>query len=361
MPIKRVQRSIHTSLPSNRQRPVISKWKGVQFIRKHSFIAAVKEIISYSNEMDYTSIGLIGQQGHGKTTLAHAIAHVIHTESKFPFTIKLFTEDELMDFENTLTGLAPANYIMIFDDVSFLNASASKKQIDTVKQALTKIRHLANGQDVKIITILNYHYSLGLDKFLRQSNFKFFTTVGSSENDNVDSITGGKYMKLIKEFQQKQHKAIVTHKIPYRIGSKEIFVYRYRDPFIIVLFYNTSSLRTIISPTREWMEKLCSKCLEATGNLTESEISIPQFMEEAEKQFGVGGWKAAVKLALYTEGMLVYNSKVVRGLKYLNKCRNIKQISLEQCAKHYGLTVTKTKLTSKLDGVMSKDITVDTD
>ena len=353
MPLEVIQRRSKHNLPSDRQRPIVIKWHGVSMIRRHSFIAAIKEIVAFSNEMDFTRIGLIGDPHSGKSTLARTIAHVIHKYSDVPFAIKLLTQIELLDFENTLKTLTPANYILIFDDVSFLNANASKKDIDTIKQAITKIRHLDEEHDVKVVAILNYHYSLGLDKYLRQSDFKFFTTVGSSENDNVESMTGSKYGKLIREFQKKRYLGIVKKKIPFRIGSKETFAYKYRDPFIPVLFYNTNTLRIIISPTREWIDKLCSKCSEASGMLTSSGIPIKQFMKESENKFGKGAWLASVKLTLYTEGMTTYNNKVVRALKYLNKCRTVKLISMAECATYYGLTITKTRLSKKLDGVMA--------
>lgn len=353
MAIKTITRQSISKTTSDRQRPVVIKWHGVPMIRRHSFIAAIKEIVTFSNEMDFTKIGLVGDQHSGKSTLARTISHVIHKYSDVPFAIKLFTQKELLDFESTLKRLTPANYILIFDDVSFLSANASRKDIEVIKQAITKIRHLDEEHDVKIITILNYHYTLGLDKYLRQTDFKFFTSVGSSENDNMEAMTGGKYGKLITEFQKKRYMGIVKKKIPFKIGPKEIFAYKYRDPFIPVLFYNSNTLRIIISPTREWIDKICSKCTEATGMLTSSGIPIKQFMKESEIKFGAGGWKSAVKLALYTEGMTTYNNNVVRALKYLNRCRTTKLINLGECAAHYGLTITKTRLKNKPEGVMN--------
>ena len=344
-------------ISKKRQRPILITWKGVKMIRRHSFNAAVNEIITFSNEQDLTKIGLIGDPHSGKSTLAIALAHAIHQKSEQPFAVRIFTEKDLLNFEKTLKKLTPANYILIFDDVSFLGATTSKKDLEIVKQAVTKIRHLPGGSDVKIITILNYHYSLGLDKYLRQTDFKFFTTIGSSENDNVESMIGSKHSKLIREFQKKRYIGITQKKIPFRIGPKDFFAYKYRSPFIITIFNTPNSSRIIISPTRFWLDKICSKCTEASGMLTSSGVPIKQFMEESEKKFGVGAWRASVKLALFAEGMTTYNNNVVRGLKYLNRCRSEKQINLEECAKHYALTLTKTRLDKKHnddDGVMSK-------
>ena len=76
-------------------------------------------------------------------------------------------------------------------------------------------------------------------------------------------------------------------------------------------------------------------------------------MKESENKFGVGAWKSAIKLALFVEGKTTYNNKVVRALKYLNTCRERKLISIDQCASHYGLTITKTRSSVKYDGVMT--------
>ena len=160
-------------------------WKGVQMIRHQSFIASVKEIIEFSNEIDVVKVGIIGDMHSGKSTMASAIGHTIHKYSQTPFAVRIFHEHDLLNFEATLQQLEPANYILVFDDVSFLESVASKKQISLVKKAVTTIRHMEGGEDKKIILIYNYHYLLGLDKYLRQADFRYLTTVGSSELDNI--------------------------------------------------------------------------------------------------------------------------------------------------------------------------------
>ena len=99
-------------VPSSRLRPKIITWKDTKIIRQHSFIAPVKEIITWSEELDVTRVGIIGDMNSGKTTMANAIAHVIHTYSKIDWAIRHFDEDDLLDFEATLATLKPANYIM---------------------------------------------------------------------------------------------------------------------------------------------------------------------------------------------------------------------------------------------------------
>lgn len=343
----------HEAGKSDRVRPKVTKWKDTRMVRNHSFIATVREIIKFSMNKDVCRIGLIGDMGSGKSTLAASIGHVIHKYATVPYKIRIFFKEDLLNFEATLKTLEPINHVLIFDDVSFMGASANKKQIEMVKSSITTIRHLEGGKDVKIIIIMNYHYSLGLDKYLRDAHFKYITTVGSSENENMEKMFGTKYNQKIKLFKKYNHNAVTKDKWKMKIGVKELFTYKYRDPFIPLLFWNEDTLRFAVSPTRQWIDPVCSKCTEAEGKLVASEIPIDEFMEESEHKFGKATWLAAIKLNLFTEGMTVYSGRVVQAYRYLNRCRAKKEISLEQCATHYDLTITSTKLRKKMDGVMS--------
>src|SRR3972149_3062432 len=227
-------------------------------IRNQSFYAAVDDIINWSETLDVTRIGLIGDPHSGKSTLAEAIAHSVHSRSKkIPYAVRIFGKNDLLNFEATLKTLQPANYVLVFDDVSFLGAIANKQQIEMVKQASTEIRHLPGGQDVKIIAIMNYHYTLGLDKYLRMADFRFFLTVGSSEKENMEAIAGSRYNKLIDNFINMRRHAIAKKYWAVPISPKEFLTYKYRNPFIPVLFFNEGSMRVIVSPTRKWLDEMC--------------------------------------------------------------------------------------------------------
>ena len=345
------------TLPSKKNFiPITSKWKGVSYIRSHSFLATVREVISFSAEIDVCRIGLIGSMHSGKSTLSQSIAHAIHKFADIPYKIKILYKDDLLNFEKTLLALEPVNYILIFDDVSFMGATANKKQIEMVKSAVTTIRHLDGGRDVKIIVMMNYHYSMGLDKYLRSADFKYITTVDSSENENMEKMFGTKNGWKIKQFKKYRHNAVTTKAwfIPLD-KDKPKFKYDYRKPFIPVLFWNEANLRLIIAPTRQWQDPVCSKCSVATGESIESNVPIAQFCDESEAKHGKSTWLAGVKLLMYVEGMTVYNKNVVSALKYLSKCREKKLITLEQIAGHYNFVPKHTRLRKKMDGVMLDD------
>lgn len=329
--------------------PTITKWNNESMIRIHSLRASVKEIIQVSQVLDVVKIGIIGDPGSGKTTLAMDIAHLIHKMSEYPFAVRVFGEEEFLHLKETLAAMEPVNYIIYFHDLSFLT---DKRAIEEVKNAITKIRHLK--KDVKIILIYDYHYLLGLDKYLRQSNFRYMTSLGTSETDNVIKIVGSQYSERVKDFQEKYVEMTTKHKCTFRIAPNKYFIYNYKNPFIPCLFYNGRSLRYIVFPLREWIDKICSICSMANKTLIHSEIPVDQFIKETEAKFGPGVFEATVKLRLFQNGMNTYARSVTNCGKYLDRALEKKMISLEELATKKGLTITRTKLRKKLDGVLSE-------
>ena len=332
---------------TDRHLPKIVKWQGVNMVRNHSFLSTVQEIIDFSAEIDLVRAGLVGDPHSGKSTLAMTIAHCIHSRSKIPYAIRVFTKKHLLNFENTLKDLHPANYILVFDDVSFLEASASNKQITQIEQAISEIRHLAGGRDVKIIVLMNYHYTKALPPFMRQSEFRYFTTVGSSEKNNMMEIAGQRYIGLITSFQKLRRNAVVKKVFHVRISKKEFLPYKYRNPFIPVLFWNNDTLRLIVSPTRKWINPICPTCSVAEGETMDNTVPLAELIEKAETKFGGQNFKAAVKLNMFMNGLTVYGKDVVRGLKYIAEGQKERLFSIEQLAAHYNLEITKVRLRTK--------------
>lgn len=354
---EKIPESSRPKLATDRIRPTVIGWKGgaatkpVKMVRNHSFLATVREILNWSEASDLTKIGIVGLSGSGKSTLAEAIAHCSHKYSKIPFAVRIFTKEHMMNFKETLSTLTPANYILVFDDISFMGADANKKQVDMIKQAETTIRHLPGGQDVKIILIYNYHYTLGLDKYLRQADFYYYTTIGSQETENMVNFVGKKYTDLIEKFKRYRASAVANKGWIMNIGPKDPFLYRYRDPFIPVLFYNNQSLRFIVTPTRYWIDPICQVCLVGiqSSDVQVGGKNLDAIMKNAEVKFDPSNFKAAVKIKLFVNGLTVYGKKVVRACKYIDKLTTSQNIRLEDIAAYYNFTITKTRLDMKKD------------
>ena len=107
--------------------PATMDWKNAKMVRIHSVRAATKEILNMSKNLDVVKINIIGSPSTGKSTLAETLGHLCHTLADIPYTVKRFTRDDLLNFEETLATLQPTNHILIFDDISFLTSSASER------------------------------------------------------------------------------------------------------------------------------------------------------------------------------------------------------------------------------------------
>jgi hypothetical protein len=322
--------------------PVTIEWKGERMIRNHSIRAAIKEVIKMSSSLDVVKINIIGIPSSGKTTLAGTIAHLVHKMAEIPYAVKFFGKDELLNFEATLKTLIPTNYVLIFDDVSFMGANANKKQIEVVKQAFTEIRHLPGGQDVKIIAIFNFHYTRALDKFLRQCEFQFFTSLGSSEFENMQQMLGVKYSPKLEEFRKIWQQAHMKDKFTFRLGNKKFFSYSMRNPFIPLLFFNGYSLRYVVSPKREWIDPICSICAMTDDKI--EYVNLEEFVNDFSKKFTIGNAKAAVKIKLFQNGINGYPKRVKQAMKYIDQCLEQNNFNLEDLALSYDLNIKETKL-----------------
>lgn len=328
--------------------PTITTWKGVKMIRVHSFLASMHEVVKYSEKLDFVKIGIIGDQHTGKTTLAKSMAHVIHKmalkELGLSFQVKIFTRKELLNFGETISNLNPANYILIFDDISFLH-EATTKQLNEIKSAVTMIRHMKGGQDVKIIEIDDYHYTKGHDKYLRQSHFKFYTSIGSEEIQNVASMTNAKFVNRITKFQQMQSNLLNTGYFKFNLDrNKQPFIYKYRDPFIPSLFWNGTNLRLIVSPTWEWMDRNCSICSVAAGSKISS-FDLDKFKLLFTEKHGEKIAKIVIKLKMFSLGMNTYKPTVMRAMYELNRILGEESFDIKELASKYGLEISKPTFT----------------
>src|SRR6185312_17123867 len=122
----------------NDTRPPIITWKDQKIVRNHSMIKTCEEIYNMNQNIDVVNVNIIGPPNTGKTEQVRVIAHIIHKIAKIPYSFKLFNKEALLNFELTLKTLTPTNWILGFDDLSFLGANATKKQIEIIKQATTE-------------------------------------------------------------------------------------------------------------------------------------------------------------------------------------------------------------------------------
>lgn len=324
---------------------VTTVWNNVTMAKGHSIRAAVREILNLSNSLDVVKINIIGTPSTGKTTLGETIQHLVHKMARVPYTVRTFDRNDLLDFEATLKTLTPTNHVLLFDDISFLSATAGKRQIDKIQKAFTEIRHLPGGQDVKIIAIFNFHYNMAVSKYMRQSDFFFWTSVGSSEMENTQNIVGKIFTNKITEFRKINQQALTERKFFINLGNKgKKIPYKWRDPFTPILIWNNSNLRIIVSPKREWIDPVCSLCANSKSQVIQKEMDIEDFDKQAMRMFGKGIIKQALRIKLFNMGVNTYAARVKQCMSFIEQFVSKNNMNYEQVIDFYNLKDTSTRL-----------------
>lgn len=91
----------------------------------------------------------------------------------------------------------------------------------------------------------------------------------------------------------------------------------------------------------ENIEKFQSDCVKI------GEIKNQSFIDSCEKVFGKTVFLSAIKLTLFSQGVITYSPTVLQAFKYLHKALDQNKFTLPELAVAYGLTITKTKLKKK--------------
>jgi len=328
--------------PINRSKnsgsPTVIRWKGQKMIRSHSIRACAMEIVQANKIDDVVKVTLIGQTGTGKTTIQGTLAHLIHSMSDIHYAVKTFTKHDLLNIEETVKNLSlsPTNYIIHFDDVSFL--TESKKEIEKIKQIFTVMRHKI-GEGTKIIAFFSFHYSKGLDKYLRMSNFTFYTSMNLEEIDNVQQLLRGKYNKRVEEFAEIFARSRNgSNKFQFPLGKKNWFSYKVKEPFTASLFINGYSARYVVSPKREWIDPVCSVCSQSKIEpVKKSKLDMESFVADYTKKFSIGNAKTAVKIKLFQNGINVFSPRIIQATKYLDRLLLEKEYDLDDLATAFDL------------------------
>ena len=349
MPVEYVKKTMPDSGFGRNQKPVVIKWKGIDMIRNHSTRAVAFDIVQAITNSDLISVDVIGKQSTGKTSIALTMSHLVHTMTDIPFKLNIFGKNELMNLGETVKNLTPTNQIIIFDDMSFLGATATKKQTDVINQVLSEIRHLPGGMDVKILIFKNFHYTKAVNPFLRQSDFSLISSVDSNEVKNLNDLLGAGNSRVIDQLQDMRQEALLKKTFTVYLGKKNRFVYNAKNPFLPYIYVNGKNVRIIISPLREWIDPICSIC--STAQHKESLVSVGEFREEFDKAYGNTA-KLAVKQMLKEQGVTTYGKNFTNCRRYLDRALELKQFNLEDIAVAYGLKVTKTRLDKKPEGVL---------
>ena len=326
--------------------PTVIRWQNEKMVASHSIRSVAKEIINMSAAQDFVSINLIGKQGTGKTELMRTLAHLIHDGAKIPYNINYFGKNEMLNLEETVTSLTPTNQIILFDDIAFLKASATNKQIDQIQQVLSVIRHLPSGEDVKIILMKSFQYTKSINPFLRQNDATFVSSVDDNEVDNLQDLLGKKYFQKINLLKNLRVQSKLGDKFVYPLGTKgKSLVYKARNPFLPFLYSNQISCRIVVSPLREWIQSICHVCSPVKKQDSVAKQNLEEFIADFCKKFGSrSNAKTAVKIKLIQQGLNCYPKRIVQAVNYIDRYLAKKVFNLEELAVAFDLEPTKTLL-----------------
>ena len=255
-----------------------TEWHGGRMLRSHSFIALADRVLSHALNNDLTTVGIIGREGSGKSTVAGVLAHLLHSrisstdlnKHNLPeqarevlgrgYCVARLGAQHIEHFTETLARLPPSNRILVFDDSSF---SMDRSGAQDVRADFTTIRHTQFG-DLRHILIFNYHYTHALDKYLRDNQFRIMTSMTAEEVGNWDRLVQNDQHRLrIREFLKAN--AILQQGKPLKLTTRSragnaTCTYRYNNPFRLCLWTDANDMRFAVYP--DWRPVLgnCLTC-----------------------------------------------------------------------------------------------------
>ena len=333
-----------------KQKPTIITWGKTstgqpnKMLRSQSINACVNDIYESSRSMGFIKINLIGASSSGKTTLAEVICHQLH-ERDPTFEVHYLKDSDLINFKETIQNLSKNNQILAFDDLSGLVSKFGKTALEKLEAEITTIRHIDQNEDRKIIMLLNFHAQKKLSKFLRISNFTFYTDCQNEEIGYLEELLGKGQKQKILQFAKLRSQSRMYHKFSFQLSRGNHFTYKDGDPFRILLYNNGISTRFVVSPQLSWILKggMCQKCHPSEKTI-EAKVNLENFRDDISKKFGKGIAKRAIELKLLRQGFYTQPKRVMQAEKYIEQFFAARKINLQELAELYGLKERTTKL-----------------
>lgn len=259
----------------------ITQWHGQTIAAGHSLLTKVNRLADSQEQDELTTLSIRGREGSGKTTIARVMAHYLHLElerraagTKKPdgawareskealrrgYIVRVLDDEALKNFSNTLAALPDANRILIFDDTSFMGSSASRA-VQKIKKEVTTVRHGASA-DYRTVLIYNFHYSKGLDPYLRDTQFFVQTGTTSGEMGALSDLYGTDRANEHVLQTYRNWDLIMKRKRQVTIGLSAAardsrtkaagngVTYKYSNPFRLAMFYDQERLQIMVYPS----------------------------------------------------------------------------------------------------------------
>lgn len=213
----------------------------------HTAAYLAKQIINVNRKTIYTPINLIGLPGFGKTTGTHQL--VFELKKHEPSYIVLwFQKDDLKRIDKILKGLPKyQNYILVFDDVSYLLDEVSPDERSRILHELTIVRETLDPERkrARCILMLDFHYSYAVPKAFRQANFSIQFSITDEERHNYLKRVGySKYtQRKIARFVNLFERAFLGDSFTMRLKSGKELTYQTDHPYRPALVFVFSKVR----------------------------------------------------------------------------------------------------------------------
>ena len=323
--------SYNRKIKSGHKGPAIIKWRTWEMVRRQSFMTICREIAHVvETKKDYTRVNFLGMQGEGKTHFAFIIAHVIHTLCKANFIVKHLGEEELINLKEIIQNLAPTNHIIIFDDVSDMNAFNSGKVIQQIQHADKRIRHLNEG-DFKIVCMFIHHYVKDLPPYMRSSQYHIITSIDPARTDMLKDIlpvvTGVEMGRFVKAYTKSltsklgKFVGLKFKEKDIKTGKKKAFFYTRDKPFRPFLFGNLAGCRMFVAPSFDtyMANEICDICGHPEKHKHKQKIDVTTINDFGMKRYGPRKWKAALLDYAISRGIGQAPKRVRHATKFLRQ------------------------------------------
>lgn len=286
---------------------------GHPIVQSHSIQQKAREILKHNQRANFSRISFNGQMGSGKTSAILHLTHLLHTigaeEYGRNYAVNHIDSELLLDPEKYAESIPPVDQIIITDDTSYVTEMMGKFKKAMLKRITTKMRHSEqNGVHVtfNVITIIVTHYTKGHDKFLRDVDFRFITTVTPEEKRSIAEIVG---KDMMQKFMWRSYQLEVNGKLAIQLDPRDPFdVLWYKDgqPFRLMLYSSKYGNHYCVfcDPTRIHDYQLhCNICNpEYQGTRLTGEKFLELMYDEIDPKYV----NDAVRMLLFNQGKTNY-------------------------------------------------------
>ena len=169
----------------------------------------------------------------------------------------------------------------------------------------------------------------------------------------MEELVGIKNRKTLMDFRdihgqaQTINPATQKKQFTYRFG-KYNHTYEYRKPFAPALFWNGSTLRHIVFPSREWIDLLCQTCSNIGDMPASDQDAFDKFVNDITYKYTIGVVRQAMRIKLLGLGINCYQPKVVQCMRYFDEYGAFKIFNPVDIVERFKLRESNTKRQQQL-------------